>query len=141
MGLEYPGTFVPAQPSSHRHELVEKSGTETTSELSQELHVTQKPQLTIHASICFHEYHSFVDPSLLHLSPCFKVLAVASVPTSFQPSYSFPCREDRRCVQGQIQLPRTAQQVGRDHRDAKTQKVLRHTQEFSAQLLPNLGGV
>ena len=57
MGLDYPGTFVPAQPYSRWDELVEKPGTETTSELSCELHITQKPQLTIHASICFNEYH------------------------------------------------------------------------------------
>lgn len=57
MGLYYPETLVPTQPYSHQHELAEKPGIETTSELSCELHIVQKPQLTIYISICFNEHN------------------------------------------------------------------------------------
>jgi len=83
VGLDDPGTFVLAQPDSRWCELVEKPGTETAFEPCSELPVTRKSQLTIHTLICFNEYHTSVDPCILHLSPCFEVLAVALVPISF----------------------------------------------------------
>lgn len=54
MGLYYPETFVPTQPSCHWHVPPEKPGTETTSELSCELHIVQKPLTHL-----FCVYHHF----------------------------------------------------------------------------------
>lgn len=81
IGLYYPGTLVLTQPYSHRHELAEKPGTETTSELSCELHIVQKPQLTIYTSICFNGYNFSCGSIYSVFITIFQ--AVASVPTSF----------------------------------------------------------
>lgn len=84
LGLDYPGTFVPAPSYSHWHELVEKPSTQTTSKICCELHVTLRQQSWPYMLPFFSMSSNFpVDPFILHLSPSYYVLAVASVPHPF----------------------------------------------------------
>lgn len=84
LGLDYSGTFVPTPSYGQQHELVEKPSTETTSKFCCEVHVTLRQQSWPYMLAVVSMSSIFpVDPLILHLSPSYYVLAVASVPHPF----------------------------------------------------------
>lgn len=136
-GLDYPGTFAPAQPYSRWHEQVEKPGTETTSELSCEPHVTQKPQLTIcepiHIiSICFNTYnfsHGSFYSAFITIFPCLSysistniLLAELLLSTQRKQGTYLGPKSTPRCL-SQNHLPGSAQQWPQGCQNPKNTKA------------------